>query len=540
MSDNNTLDLPDLPAETTPAPYGTNISIPSVQISSDPLGSPSAPNLARLQQKKLKRQQTSALNSSVQRKRAILSNASRPTVKVPNAKVNLQSSPPLVPSSIIEDLSTHPINEDGDIFLDANVPDDDSDMDLDNEEISKENENQLRQISSVVQTLTNPIMDQLIVINERLISQNTKFNKRLSTLETLYQKSLESIHNLEEKIDALQTVNTGTSNVTQHQKPQPEKLIDADIKNLLNSTWAQKAAKGPAPNTDIKPSKPTFFPKSKRILVIPQQPTSTRLTSAELLTIRNTINNTLKESKAPSNAFVTIVHQNEKGNLVLQTRGDCLAETVLAFKEQLMKALDKPSEDIKVHETWTKLIVHNIPLDLFPDTQIGMTLLQEEIQSCNPTVQLMLPPRYMSRPENRLLKSASSVVIAVRSASEANNILKNHLLIHNYQRRTERYYQAKPTDQCTNCQGFGHAWQRCMQSPNCRHCGFGHKSTEHSCTHCPNIKGKPCLHIQPTCSNCKGNHRPTDSNCPHRLSLLSTANSKSHTTSTSTTVDLNE
>ena len=540
MSDNNILDLPDPPIESVPSAYGTNVSIPSVQISSDPLGSPSAPNVARLQQKKLKRQQASALNSSVQRKRAVLSNASRQTLKVSNSKANLQSSPPLLPSSIIEDPPAHSIIEDGDIFFNTNELEDDSDMDLDNEETSQENKNQLQQITSVVQTLTNPIMNQLVLINDQLTSQNTKFNKRLSTLETLYRQSLEKIQNLEQKLDAISSVNTRTSNLTQHQQPHSEKILDTDIKNLLSSTWAQRAANGPAPNTNIKPTKPTFFPKSKRILVIPQQSTSARLTSAELLTIRNTINNTLKESKAPSNAFVTIVHQNEKGNLVLQTRGDCLAETVLEFKEQLMKALDKTSDDIKVHETWAKLIVHNIPLDLFPDTQTGMALLQEEIQSCNSTVQLMLPPRYMSRPENRLQKSASSVVIAVRSISEANKILKNHLLIHNHQRRTERYYQAKPTDQCTNCQGFGHVWQRCMQSPNCRHCGLGHKSSEHSCTQCPNNKGKPCLHIQPTCRNCNGNHRPTDSNCPHRLSLLPTTNSKSNTTSTFPTVDINE
>ena len=414
MSDNNILDLPDHLVETTPSSYALHA------------------------QSKSNLRGASTPDRHPYRNRSSPYSTVRSIPKASNKNLNSHSS---LPSPLpINMENTTEENIEADYSENENENFDDLDMEVASEDISDNDTGLTSSVLAFMRTFTQSVTTELLCINERLNSQNLKLTKRLSNIETLHDTSLQTIRNLEKKIDHLTTSISNTSTTSLNVSSQSEKESTAKTINMSNTTWAQRAANGVLPTTSTTPTCSTFFPKSKRTLLSPQSPSTERLTPTELLTARNTINNTLKECKAPANAFVTTVHQTEKGNLVLQTRGDCLAETVLGFKVQIMKALNKVSDEIKIQEIWSKVIVHNIPLESFPDTSTGMNMLQNEIESCNSKVKLTLPPRYLSRPENRMSKKASSVVITVRSASEANLILQTQLFIHNEQHRTEKYF----------------------------------------------------------------------------------------------------
>ena len=150
----------------------------------------------------------------------------------------------------------------------------------------------------------------------------------------------------------------------------------------------------------------------------------------------------------------------------------------------------------------------------FKDTEEGMETLKQEIEECNSNITLMNLPRYMSKPESRVGKLATSAVVAVRTEVEAKKMLLGGLMIGGKRCKTEKYFAARPTDQCSTCQGFGHHWQKCRKQASCRICSEHHKTTEHECKLCPQLKGKQCSHTTPKCTNCLGNHRASDLVCP--------------------------
>ncbi len=154
---------------------------------------------------------------------------------------------------------------------------------------------------------------------------------------------------------------------------------------------------------DIKPS------RVKRTITIAR--TSTDQPPVDPLTVRNTLNTTLRNAQAPPNAVISTVALNQKNNYVLTTREDCTAATILKYKETLQTALqgiDNSTAAMKPQETWAKVMVHGVNLLAYPDDSMGMASLQQEIEMHNPSIQLTTPPRYITRPENRAGKKASS------------------------------------------------------------------------------------------------------------------------------------
>jgi hypothetical protein len=118
----------------------------------------------------------------------------------------------------------------------------------------------------------------------------------------------------------------------------------------------------------------------------------------------------------------------------------------------------------------------------------------------------------MAHPDKRIGKAHSSVVIAVQSDDHAKHILKHGLYILGQHRKTVKFLGAKPTDQCSTCQQFGHHWQRCDKSPICGYCAEPHNTLTHECTLC-NFRGRVCVHTKLKCHNCNGLHRANDPQC---------------------------
>jgi hypothetical protein len=279
-------------------------------------------------------------------------------------------------------------------------------------------------------------------------------------------------------------------------------------------TWSEvvsrKGKKTTATTTNPKPS------KKERTIVVRRQPT--RTTPLDSLRIRDTINAELGKSNAPSHLRVAVATTNQNNSIVLTTKEDCPADTLLEFRATILNAIaavDGTPTTIETSRTWFKIMVHGIDTRRYSDDDAGMTALQKEIES-HTTLRLAAPPRYATRPESRLGTTASSVVICLTSAGDASNILKHRIAIDGTLHRTERFWAAKPTNRCHLCQRYGHHHKRCSHPPRCRLCAGYHPTTDHKCSQCPSLKGKHCAHVIARCSNCDGTHMASDTICPHR------------------------
>jgi hypothetical protein len=242
------------------------------------------------------------------------------------------------------------------------------------------------------------------------------------------------------------------------------------------------------------------------------------------------VNKALLEAKAPSHMGVTTVRKNQAGNIILTLNPATTTEELTAHLETIQRAaqtvhpsLDNPH----INERWYKLAVHGIPTDIYPDTEEGMRLLREEIERSNNPVTLAQNPRYMTTAEKRAGKTASSVVIAVRTPDELALLKRRKVLVLFEARRVTEYFTARKTDQCRRCQLYGHHHATCTGPPGpiCALCGKEHPTENHNCTECPTRNGKSCSHTKYECRNCveagipEHDHPAFHKQCPTRLRI---------------------
>jgi phage-related baseplate assembly protein len=87
-----------------------------------------------------------------------------------------------------------------------------------------------------------------------------------------------------------------------------------------------------------------------------------------------------------------------------------------------------------------------MPLDYFPDNEEGMTKLQHEIET-NHSVSLAQLPRYLTHPEKREGKAASSVMIALCTPTNYNTLKCHKIVILFEHKKVTEYFTARSTDQ---------------------------------------------------------------------------------------------
>lgn len=409
------------------------------------------------------------------------------------------------------------------------------------EELDVEEEEQ-HDLGKLVASL---LQKEMAKLNHKMSERNSRLWKKLNQFEEREKVMLATLRSMEDKLDQLQKQPTATPEATLSTTSTSNKTsppvstyatVAASTSPLITTTNNNTTKESTSKGTSKHPT------KAERTLILLRS--SNEKTTLNLLQLRETLNKTLREIKAPSNAIIISITQNFRGNFVLLTRDDCRADTLLPYKETLEKKIKEADPDVqglKQQETWAKVMVHGISLVNFKDTPEGMQVLKQEIEQCNSNVTLMNLPRYMSKPEARIGKLATSAVVAVRTETEAKGILLGGLMIGGKRCKTEKYYAARPTDQCSTCQGFGHHWQKCRKEARCRICSEQHRTTEHECKLCPQLKGKQCQHTTPKCINCHGNHRASDPICSDiqiirakfNLPFNHPATSKTTTTATS-------
>jgi hypothetical protein len=257
---------------------------------------------------------------------------------------------------------------------------------------------------------------------------------------------------------------------------------------------------------------PAKITMSQRRIVINR--TTKTPPNASPLQIRDIVNKSLINAKAPGNTLVAAVNCNSQGSLILITHEKCTSIDVLKYKSQIYNDLIKVVKDIqapKIDQKWGKVILHGVSISEFRGEE-GMSNLKHEIETFNPSTTLVTSPRWLTSPEKQIGKAFSSVVLAVQSLSEAEVIIKKGLLVYGRKLKAEKFLDMKPTDQCSKCQSFGHHSLRCSREPKCQICGANHETFLHKCNKC-NTTGKSCPHSTIRCANCGQNHKANDPSC---------------------------
>ena len=213
------------------------------------------------------------------------------------------------------------------------------------------------------------------------------------------------------------------------------------------NTWAKVARKG---NEKKKETIPGPAKRMERTIVV-QRLSEAINEEADLLQMRDTINDILRHKKAPSKITVSGIQWNHRGNLTLTTidrfTEEELAPYLATIKGEIEK-FDKEVAAVGKQETWTKVIVHKVDLERFPDTETGMKSLHAELETFNEGLALASTPRYLTKPENRMEKVHTSCVIAMRDQGYLKRLLWYGICIFGRQHKVEQYWAARPTDQC--------------------------------------------------------------------------------------------
>jgi hypothetical protein len=219
------------------------------------------------------------------------------------------------------------------------------------------------------------------------------------------------------------------------------------------------------------------------------------------------VNAAHRNAKAPTNVAIVTVRNNMSSNLILKPSPHTSTQELLPHLDLIHEAAHMVNPSLLpplLNEKWYKLAVHGIPTDYYPDTEEGIHRLQEDIEQSNGPLTLAQPPRYMSHPDKHAGKTASSIVIAVRTQEELNKLKRNKVTVLFEPMKVTDYFTARSIDQCRWCQHHGHHQATCRNNsgPICGFCAGNHPTEKHQCPECPNYLGKSCPHTAHKCSNC--------------------------------------
>jgi hypothetical protein len=163
-----------------------------------------------------------------------------------------------------------------------------------------------------------------------------------------------------------------------------------------------------------------------------------------------------------------------------------------------------------------QMVVHGVP------TSISLESLQQELTTYNPGLTMATQPRWLTKPDQRREKKASSVVIALTGNKAQEVASRPRLFAFSATLRAERKLRFGPTTQCANCQQFGHHTTKCTNLPACRWCSGSHLTGAHSCpTSTCSTNGRPCMHTLAKCVNCSGPHEAHSQVCTSRVTPVS-------------------
>ena len=139
-------------------------------------------------------------------------------------------------------------------------------------------------------------------------------------------------------------------------------------------------------------------------------------------------------------------------------------------------------DEIKVDEKWHEAIVHGIEIEAFKSSN-GMQQLQKEIEQWN-SIKLTREPMWLTKHENQINKSYSSMKISFSSKNDLKNGIQKSMIVAGTQCKTVKFISTKPETQYNKCQKFGHTTNTCYALATCQFCANIHNTHNHKCDMC--------------------------------------------------------
>jgi hypothetical protein len=288
-------------------------------------------------------------------------------------------------------------------------------------------------------------------------------------------------------------------------------------------TYAQVAEKEHKEFTEVKSKK-----KARKETILPKPyPTADRLVIFSLTSAPNdrkkaadtalqVINKTITDHSDITYPPFILANVTATNNLVFTVAPQHLGtdyEPYLAIFEDALHEF--PIASSRVSRRWTRFIIHGIPTTASPETA------RTEIETTYPSLQMGQTPRWLTSPERRQGKEASSMVVTFVGEMTKKSLGATSLALFNRECNIAEYISFGPSTQCNKCQQFGHPTQRCTASDHvCAVCAQQHPTRNHPCAIGNCKAGHSCSHPPIRCANCQQPHKASDRNCPTYVKIM--------------------
>jgi hypothetical protein len=274
------------------------------------------------------------------------------------------------------------------------------------------------------------------------------------------------------------------------------------------------------PTTLLPPPQPTAERKLIfKLTSAPTVPATTAATSA-----LRVVNNTIVNHPDISHPLCPSAHITQSNALVIVVAESYRAsdyEPYLGILQEALKAAEFPIAGSFVSERWTHFVLKRV------STDASMEDVQREMGTIYPSIRLGSSPRWLTTPEQRQGKTASSMVITVTGQHTIKSIGRSRLYLFNNRCNLKEYITFSPRTRCGKCQLYGHPTSMCSAThPSCGVCAQPHSSKNHPCAIPSCKRGPACSHPPIMCASCRLPHKAIDPTCPTFLQILTKGSSK--------------
>jgi hypothetical protein len=288
-------------------------------------------------------------------------------------------------------------------------------------------------------------------------------------------------------------------------------------------TYAQIVKEKTQEFTEVKSKK-----KAKRETVLPKPyPTADRLVIFNLTSAPNDrkeaadralqlINKTITNHSDISYPPFILANITATNNLIFTVAPQHLGISYEPYLGIFEDALHEfPIASSRISQRWTRFLIHGIPTMATPED------VRTEIETNYPSLRMGQTPRWLTSPERRQGKEASSMVVTFIGEMTKKSLGATRLAMFNRECNVAEYISFGPSTRCNKCQIYGHPTQRCTADGyTCAVCAQPHATKDHPCA-IENCKaGHSCNHPPIRCANCQQPHKASDRNCTTYVKLM--------------------
>jgi hypothetical protein len=288
-------------------------------------------------------------------------------------------------------------------------------------------------------------------------------------------------------------------------------------------TYAQIVKEKTQEFTEVKSKK-----KAKRETVLPKPyPTADRLVIFNLTSAPNDrkeaadralqlINKTITNHSDISYPPFILANITATNNLIFTVAPQHLGISYEPYLGIFEDALHEfPIASSRISQRWTRFLIHGIPTVATPED------VRTEIETNYPSLRMGQTPRWLTSPERRQGKEASSMVVTFVGEMTKKSLGATRLAMFNRECNVAEYISFGPSTRCNKCQTYGHPTQRCTADGyTCAVCAQPHATKDHPCAIGNCKAGHSCNHPPIRCANCQQPHKASDRNCTTYVKLM--------------------